>query len=176
MHRQLGGLGRKLAEVKSKGPGANPFDADNVFVRAFPSQRSFRFYRIERPDNIVDGDRLPVMPVGIVPQGIGDPAVIVCQFDTLCQVTIRREKLIAGPFHQCVVNQHAGNIDTGRRYPLVHIGMQVVERTDHCLTDLTAFGCIDVGVIEIGKIFGIFEVAKIGQTVAGLTSKSCGGN
>ena len=52
--------------------------------------------------------------------------------------------------------------------------MQVVKRTDNCLTDLTTFGCIDVGVIEIGKIFGIFEVAKIGQTVTGFTCRSCG--
>ena len=119
---------------------------------------------IERKHHVVDGDRRAVVPARLGAQGEGDPRAVLGHFDLFGDQAVLRERLVLGPGHQRL--EHLAQ--ASRRLALEDERVEVVEAADRVQSHFAALGRVRVGVIEVGEVGAVFQIAVHRHAVAGV--------
>jgi hypothetical protein len=114
----------------------------------------------ERPDHVVDGDRLAVMParIGIEPEGRGRKVVRI--FVGFGHQRMADAAFVGRLLHQRIVKQSAAEFGQPRGRRALHdIGVEAVERADNGGVQRATLGRVRVYVIVAFEVFAIFGAA-----------------
>ena len=111
---------------------------------------------LERPDDVVRGDRLTVVPSGVLAQAVGDGGIVGGEFQRLGDQSVFRRWFVERTGHQRVVDE----AEPERRRPLGRDDVQGIERAGVRQADQPALRRIRIDVVEVLEIRGIFRRAR----------------
>ncbi len=154
---------RPLAEDELDAALAAALDAADVCVVGAVERQSFAPQRLERPHNVVHGDRLSVVPARVLAQGEDDPGAVRRGFHGFREKAVLAERLVGRRSHQRVVDAS----DSGFRIASDDEGVEGVVRADRRQSHGATFARLRVDVVEVLEACRILQVAVHGDAVIG---------
>ena len=131
-----------------------------------------RLEHVERPDDVLDGDRLAVMPFRPRVETVGGRREIVRMLVGVGQQRVAGARLVGRLLHQRVVEQAAAETrEAGGRRALDDIGIEAVETAGCDCVERAALRRVGIDVIVVLEVVAVFRRAdqrRSGQPVLGI--------
>ena len=167
-HRQLA-VPRPAVEDEPDRTRAGPFDAPDLTVVEPMVGPAPLLRRLPGEDDVVDGDRAPVVEARLRPQHEGDGGTVVRHFDRLGDEAVEGERLVPCPAHQRLEHE----MPPVRRRPLDDERIEVVEGAGQGAPQPPAPGNVRAHVVEVLEAGPVLEGAVHRDTVAAGGRRRC---
>ena len=149
-----------LGERELDPPLAELLRARDAAVVESVEGMSLGLERLERPDHVVHGDRLAVVPARLGSQVEDHPGTILRPFDGLGDEAVFGERFVAA------MGQQRLHGPAGARVALGNVRVEAVEGAALGQSDRAALGRLRVDVVEVGEIGPVFGLAVHGDGVS----------
>ena len=165
-HRQLAEDERQLAvltwfEAELDGTVADLLYLVDAGVVGTEDRRSLRAQGVEGPHHVLDRDRLAVVPARLRAQGEDHPRTILRRLDALGEQAVLAERLVGRRRQQRIVDLRASDVGIA----LDDERIEAVEGAQTVTTQHPALRRVGVGVVEMGEVGPVLEIAVHGDAV-----------
>ena len=148
----------RAARETTQGEAVEPMVGPAPLLRRLPGE-----------DDVVDGDRAPVVEARLRPQHEGDGGTVVRHFDRLGDEAVEGERLVPCPAHQRLEHE----MPPVRRRPLDDERIEVVEGAGQGAPQPPAPGNVRAHVVEVLEAGPVLEGAVHRDTVAAGGRRRC---